>query len=377
MNVNAVNYICARIANSDDFDHKYEKLCLTTSINRFNGSNSNEITIKEYHQLLKYSDFLSNSDDSLHRSLSLKIIASLYELYRNEPSCQLVIKSVLNKFGLFSAENKFVDQRLHLPVSIELTSNYRKINQKISNTSDIFTNAQFEIYNAIINNRHFSFSGPTSLGKSFLIKNTAIDLIKSVNNIVFILPTKALLEEYLIDIRRMLTDREISNINVTKAVSNFNKSSKNILIFTQERYNNFLFENSGTDIIIDVLFIDEAHKLADRKNNRAITLFKVIRRTLDFYPNVRLVFSSPVISNPEMFFKTFNLNENAKSLVVRESPVTQNLYFSNLVNGVFKYFDTVKRETFEFSPKIKYNNGFELISSIGRLSHSNLIYISK
>lgn len=149
----------------------------------------------------------------------------------------------------------------------------------------------------------------------------------------------------------MLTDREISNINVTKAVSNFNKSSKNILIFTQERYNNFLFENSGTDIIIDVLFIDEAHKLADRKNNRAITLFKVIRRTLDFYPNVRLVFSSPVISNPEMFFKTFNLNENAKSLVVRESPVTQNLYFSNLVNGVFKYFDTVKRETFEFSPK--------------------------
>ncbi|HDI1212301.1 TPA: DEAD/DEAH box helicase family protein [Aeromonas hydrophila] len=376
MNVNAVNYICARIANSDDFDHKYEKLCLTTSINRFNGSDSNEITIKEYHQLLKYSDFLSNSDDSLHRSLSLKIIASLYELYRNEPSCQLVIKSVLNKFGLFSAENKFVDQRLHLPVSIELSSNYRKINQKISNTSDIFTNAQFEIYNAIINNRHFSFSGPTSLGKSFLIKNTAIDLIKSVNNIVFILPTKALLEEYLIDIRRMLTDREISNINVTKAVSNFNKSSKNILIFTQERYNNFLFENSGTDITIDVLFIDEAHKLADRKNNRAITLFKVIRRTLDFYPNVRLVFSSPVISNPEMFFKTFNLNENAKSLVVRESPVTQNLYFSNLVNGVFKYFDTVKRETFEFSPKIKYNNGFELISSIGRLSHSNLIYIS-
>lgn len=266
MNVNAVNYICARIANSDDFDHKYEKLCLTTSINRFNGSNSNEITTKEYHQLLKYSDFLSNSDDSLHRSLSLKIIASLYELYRNEPSCQLVIKSVLNKFGLFSAENKFVDQRLHLPVSIELTSNYRKINQKISNTSDIFTNAQFEIYNAIINNRHFSFSGPTSLGKSFLIKNTAIDLIKSVNNIVFILPTKALLEEYLIDIRRMLTDRGISNVNVTKAVSNFNKSSKNILIFTQERYNNFLFENSGTDVSVDVLFIDEAHKLADRKN---------------------------------------------------------------------------------------------------------------
>ncbi|WP_429189210.1 DEAD/DEAH box helicase [Aeromonas veronii] len=376
MSINAINYICDRITHSDEFDNTYEKLFLTTSHNRFNSNPSNPITAQEYRRLLKYSDFFSNSDNSFHRSLSLKIVSSLYELYKDEPSCQLVVKSVLNKFGLFSAENKFVDERLSLPISLELSGSYRKNNQRIGNTADIFTNAQFEIYNAIKNNRHFSFSGPTSLGKSFLIKNTAIDLIQSVQNIVFILPTKALLEEYLIDFRLMLSERKIDNVNITKAVSRFNKDSKNILIFTQERYNSFLFDNNYSDVKIDILFIDEAHKIADKGNKRAITLFKVIRRTLDIYSDVRLVFSSPVISNPEIFFKTFRLSSNVKSLAIKESPVTQNLYFSNLIDGEFRYFDTIKKDIIKFLPEKKYKNSFDLICSIGQQSHSNLIFIS-
>ncbi|TOD27707.1 hypothetical protein CGJ66_24610, partial [Vibrio parahaemolyticus] len=174
----------------------------------------------------------------------------------------------------------------------------------------------------------------------------------------------------------LLSERKIDDVNVTKAVSGFKKDSKNILVFTQERYNSFLFEHSYSNINVDVLFIDEAHKLADKRSKRAITLFKVIRRTLDFYPNVKLVFSSPVISNPEMFFNTFDLKENSKSLVVRESPVTQNLYFSNLIDGEFRYFDNVKKDVYKFIPERNYENGFDLISSLGESSHSNLVFIS-
>ena len=376
MSVDAVDYICHRITNSDDFELSYEKLFMTTSKNRFSSVPTNPISILEYKKLLKYSDFLSNSQDSLHRSLSLKLVSSLYELYFQEKSCQLVIKSVLSKFGLFSAEEKFIDKTLSLPVSIEISSSYRKMNQQIGSTSDIFTNAQFEIYQSILNNLHFSFSGPTSLGKSFLLKNTAIDLIATVRNIIFILPTKALLEEYLIDIRQLLSQREIENVNVTKSVSGFSKNEKNILIFTQERYNNFLFEQTLLNEKVDVLFIDEAHKLAEKNNKRSITLFKVIRRTIDKYPKVKLVFSSPVISNPEVFFKTFDIKDNLNSLVVRESPVTQNLYFTDLSNGEFRYFDSITKESFRFTPDRKFQNSFDLIASIGKSSHSNLVFIS-
>ncbi|WP_233357975.1 hypothetical protein, partial [Vibrio cholerae] len=66
MSVSAVDYICERIANSDEFELIYKKLFLTISKNRFNSKFSNPITNQEYHKLLKYSDFLSNSDDSYY-----------------------------------------------------------------------------------------------------------------------------------------------------------------------------------------------------------------------------------------------------------------------------------------------------------------------
>lgn len=100
-------------------------------------------------------------------------------------------------------------------------------------------------------NDYFSFSGPTSLGKSFLIKHAAVDLIENNKLIIFILPTKALLEEYLIDLKSILNEKGVKDINVSKSVSQVDKESKNILVFTQERYNSFLYEKSYDNMDVD------------------------------------------------------------------------------------------------------------------------------
>lgn len=376
MTVEALDYICNRVANSSEFEENYKKLFLTISKNRFSNVTFNPLSLSEYKSLLKYCDLLSHSDKSNYRNLSLKIISSLYELYKEDERCQIVAKSILNKFGLFSAENIFIEKKFKLPFSVEVASNYRKKSQKIGNTESIFTNAQFEIYESILNNKHFSFSGPTSLGKSYLLKNTAIDLLASQDNIVFLLPTKALLEEYLFDIRNLIKERGVDGVNVTKSVSGVKLDSKNIMIFTQERYNSFLYESSFYSLDVDVLFIDEAHKLADNKSRRAITLYKVIRKTIDTHNDVKLVFSSPVISNPESFFNTFDLEKKVKSLVVKESPVTQNLYFVDLENNSAKYFDNVAKDTIVFPLSSNLNSSFRVIYEIGKNYSSNLVFIS-
>jgi replicative superfamily II helicase len=376
MTVEAIDYICNRVINSFQFEANYNKLFLTISQNRFNGVESNPLTKSEYKNLLKYCDLLSNSEKSTHRNLALKIISSLYELYKFDENCQLVAKSILNKFGLFSAEEIFVEQKFKLPFSVEVSSNYRKRNQRIGNTQSIFTNAQFEIHESIINNKHFSFSGPTSLGKSFLLKNTALDLIETQQNIVFLLPTKALLEEYLFDIRALIKERKVESVNVTKSVSGVKLNSKNIMVFTQERFNSYLYEEAFKDLDIDVLFIDEAHKLAEKRSKRAITLYKVIRKTIDNHSDVKIVFSSPVISNPESFFNTFDLTKKTNSLVVRESPVTQNLYFIDIKGKGVKYFDNVTKNTISFALDDNLDCSFKLISEIGKSYHSNLVFIS-
>jgi DNA replication protein DnaC len=62
------------------------------------------------------------------------------------------------------------------------------------------------------------------------------------------------------------------------------------MIFTQERYNNFLYESDYLDINVDVLFIDEAHKLADKSSKRSLTLYKVISASLEKYSGLKLIF---------------------------------------------------------------------------------------
>ncbi|WP_250854915.1 hypothetical protein [Escherichia coli] len=58
----------------------------------------------------------------------------------------------------------------------------------------------------------------------------------------------------------------MKDINVSKSVSQVDKESKNILVFTQERYNSFyIYEKSYDNMDVDFLFIDEAHKVLDKK----------------------------------------------------------------------------------------------------------------
>lgn len=92
MTVEALDYICNRVTNSFEFETNYKKLFLTISKNRFTNSESNPLTVSEYKKLLKYCDLLSNSIHSTHRNLALKIISSLYELYKYDENCQIVAK---------------------------------------------------------------------------------------------------------------------------------------------------------------------------------------------------------------------------------------------------------------------------------------------
>ncbi|MDP7689967.1 DEAD/DEAH box helicase, partial [Escherichia coli] len=196
--------------------------------------------------------------------------------------------------------------------------------------------------------------------------------------IIFILPTKALLEEYLIDLKSILNEKGVKDINVSKSVSQVDKESKNILVFTQERYNSFLYEKSYDNMDVDFLFIDEAHKVLDKKNNRAITLYKVINNSIEKYGKLKVIFSCPVISNPDVFFKTFNIpnSKKTRSLCIKESPVNQDLYFANYQDNNFVYFDSILNKKINFNVNNAYQNDFEIIRGLAQQSKSNLIYVS-
>lgn len=372
--ISLIEYICERIKSSHEFNNYYRCLLDELAISFFDRKSSGSDFPEYNKKLLHYSEYLSNSDSEENRAIALKIISGINELSSGNNYTKAITKSVLTKFGLFSAVSAFSDASVSLSTSLTISGDIRRIVQSIPGSDLSFTNRQYDIYNEILNNDCFSFSGPTSLGKSFVIKNCAVDLLNEFSIIIFILPTKALLEEYLVDFRAILNERGIENVNITKSVSGVKLEQKNIMIFTQERYNNFLFEKSYNDINVDVLFIDEAHKLADKSSKRSITLYKVISNSLDKYKDLKLVFSSPVISNPDIFFKYFNLS--GKSLSIKESPVAQSLFFADIYNKEFKYYDTATNTVIKFDVDESYESDFDLIYKVGSQHESNLVYIS-
>ncbi|WP_237184682.1 DEAD/DEAH box helicase [Raoultella ornithinolytica] len=369
-----IEYLCERIKSSYEFNNHYR--CLLNELaTSFFEKNKCEFVFSEHHQrLLHFSEYLSNSGAEQNRAIALKIISGVNELFADNSYTKSITKSILTKFGLFSAVTSFTDSSVSLSTTSAILGDIRKIVQTIPSSELSFTNRQYDIYNEILTNNFFSFSGPTSLGKSFVIKNCAIDLLNKFQMIVFILPTKALLEEYLVDFRAMLNERKIEHVNVTKSVSGVKVDTKNIMIFTQERYNNFLYEANLNDIKVDVLFIDEAHKLADKSSRRSMTLYKVISHSLEKYSNLKLVFSSPVITNPQIFFKYFNIT--GCSLSITESPVAQSLFFANIGNKEYKYFDTVTKTVVDLNVSDTFDSDFDLILKIGSNHDSNLIYVS-
>lgn len=369
-----MNKISDRLVSSEEFCFIFDKLFNVTCSNFFSDIQRNNLSIFEYKKLLSYCDLLSSSTIESHRELSIKIITMLYNLYFSEDGYQLHLKSIFTKFGLFSAEASFIDKPIELPNSIQIVREFKRSNQQVK-SGDILTDAQFNIYENISEKSNFSFSGPTSIGKSFLLKHTAIRLIEKANNIVFILPTKALLDEYQIDIRRMLLSSESYNINVAKSVSSFRNDKKNILILTQERLNSFIYDKELKDVIIDVLIVDEAHKLSD-VDSRSVTLFKVISKSLDRFKKLRVYFASPVINNPEIYLDVFGIDSDQSYLSIKESPVTQSLFVVNTQDNSYRSFNP-RTKLFDTQKIVANITGeYSLISYLGSKSKSNLVYSS-
>lgn len=376
MKVNALEYICEKIADSEDFKQKYQDLIRLSSHTIFpNKTVNNILNLKDQNKILKYCDFLSSSEKEKNRNLALKIIALIDEVAIETDYKELIKKSILNKFGLFSAAEVFSSKEIEISATTRIISDIRKIRQTITGSNEIYTNSQYNLYNDILNEKYFSFSGPTSIGKSFLIKNCAIQLSKNYKNIVFILPTKALLDEFIISFRKLINEQNIENLNIGKTISKLRRDKNNILVLTQERYNSLLYSSEFSDINIDIIFVDEAHKLLEKNNKRSITLFKVINKSISKFPEMKIIFSCPIISNPDILFGIFNIKEGV-SKAIKESPVAQNLYSIDIGEKTLQYFDTITNKVINIDQDRIYTNDFEFIYSVSMKSDSNLIYFS-
>lgn len=221
-----------------------------------------------------------------------------------------------------------------------------------------FTPVQAHAYKQILEKKYFSFSAPTSAGKSFLFR----ELIQNTNDdIVIVVPSRALISEYL-NILYTLVDNTVLVLSFIENINIIN-IKRRIFVITPERGVE-LFKNIYK-FNIKLFLLDEAQ--ISEEDIRGLKFDSFVRRIDSFLPDAKKVFAHPFIENPDAQLKKHGFNTD--NSFYKYEQLTVGKQYISFKKNKFKYFSPFE----DFSKSINRNIIKEVLLNRGTL----LIYISK
>jgi len=306
---------------------------------------------KEYNPLhaLQFADVLSKAsyvkNEDLYRQWGQEIAILTLNQYFDNKDVRNIVGGILTNLGNYQGiANKLPEYKISNIKDQIFDELQKEILQIPNEENKYFFKNQKQIYDSL-DNKYFSYSGKTSLGKTFIIlvkiKNEILSGLKK--NYAIIVPSKSLINDIY---RAALNDfgdylHEYNYKVITSASTPIVDDKSNyVFVLTPERLLYLLMQKSST---IHDLFIDEAHKISD-KDIRSSFYYKVINMALDLNPDAHVYFASPNIPNPEIYLKLISskslspeyINNNIHTVY---SPVNQVQYVINRVNKTISYYN--------------------------------------
>lgn len=313
---------------------------------------------KEKIDLLKFADLLSKAKNSRGsadcKNLSLKIIALLNEMYPEDPSVNLVSNSVLSSLNNYLPRKVSVYSKVSTIDFLwnEVMDNYNTLKRRIpGDEKQTFVGCQDKVF-ASLNKKVNSFSAPTSMGKTYLIKKYIEYRVKSGEELNFAItvPSKALITEIrsslLEDLDVELSQNSYRIISSSEEYALQYKNRNYIFVMTPERLSNLLSEDS--ELRLNYLFIDESQK-ATEMDSRSIYYYDIIDQIKTWRQMPKITFASPLISNPDLFLELVD-NNDQNYIRVNESPVTQNKFIIDRYDKTFSVYNDWDKNLQKLSP---------------------------
>ncbi len=228
-----------------------------------------------------------------------------------------------------------------------------------------YTLVQSDIAESIKTYHNFSFSAPTSTGKSFVFNNL---ITNSQKDIIIIVPSRALINEYFTKLYQAIPDKQV-NILTSVSVINTKHASRNIFVLTPERTKE-IFQYKQ-DFNIEYFLFDEA-QLSDEASFRGLFFDSIVRRVQRHFSNAKCVFAHPFVENPDA------------QLIKNNFSITNSSSFTYTERNIGQMFFTHKDDKFYhfgINKAIMGNNKFETnedpIYDCIRNNGSVLIYTPK
>ena len=229
-----------------------------------------------------------------------------------------------------------------------------------------YTPVQTSILNNSEEKKIFSFSAPTSTGKSHVLFSIIED---SERDVVVVVPSRALINEYYLRLCEEIQDKSINILTYVDKI-NIAKCRRNIFVLTPERCKD-LFRLKDK-FSIDVIIFDEA-QLTDEKGKRGLFFDAIVRRCNRELPHSKIIFAHPFVINPEV-----QISKNALPLdqsiseVYNQRNVGQ-IFMCEKPNGSFRYFGS---DTSVFGNK-QLSCDHDPIETCIKTNGSVLFYVSK
>ena len=280
---------------------------------------------------LRFADILSKSvhtqNEETHKLWAQEIVALLNALRPDDELIQYYLGSVLTSVSNFRGVSlkaaDYVSADFLDRIFTQVSKEYLRIPEA---ENEYFFRAQKEIYEKF-NEPYFSYSAPTSLGKSYIMRTFIREQIAKGKqcNFAIIVPTKALINETTEKLTEVLgPELKEKNYRIVTSAGAMALEEEHNFIFamTPERLLYLLILMK--DIPIEYLFIDEAHKIS-KKDGRSAFYYKVVDMLSQRSTPPHIVFASPNIPNPEVYLQLIPdvANRENYKIATKFSPVNQ------------------------------------------------------
>lgn len=306
---------------------------------------------------LRFADLLSKSNhptlaDS-QKMWGQEIITMLNFLEPQNERIRYMAGSVLTSVGNYQGQNIIDSPFQGAGVLDRITAGYKRDFYAIpGENGKYFMDAQKTAYDGF-EEEYFSYSGPTSMGKSYIMRMFIKQHILEGKreNFAIVVPTKALINEVYKKVTEDLTDNlKKYNYHLVTAAGDAALKSEDsdrnyILVMTPERLLYLLI--SEPDIKVNYLFIDEAHKLSG-VDKRSAFYYEFVQMLSEMDRETKIIFASPNVPNPEIYLKLIS-EVNMDTLVDYKlassfSPVSQEKFIINLDNKEVSVYNDHAKE---------------------------------
>lgn len=379
--MNFGNFIYCDILDNEYLKLLYKKLLKLYFNTQTHLIKTECLTEQEKIDLLRFADILSKSTEEskrdFHSNIAQSIVSMLNDVYIDDCVIKYVNGSVLSNVNNYLGLDKnFKDyfNRDFLDFFKECLE--RETYSIPGNETQYFISSQKLAYERIKQNDYYSFSAPTSMGKTFLIRMFIKEAIKNntKQNFAIVVPSKALINE----VSNSIIDDNKDNLIINKfkviqsaAAITENSDYNYVMVLTQERLLQLLLQNKN--IKLSHVFIDEAHKISEA-DDRSPFLYKCIEILEKEHFGVKINFSCPNIPNPEIYLKSIKGVGNKGYNCFKYSPVNQLKSIIDIVEGnTFIYNDLEKVFIEVKNDKNEFVDIVDIVNKIG-YGESNIVF---